>query len=331
MGRGPRARCLALSVAVEAAWSVKGWPAAVAVASVADLGWQNQLLDDLAWNPHFGLVFLIVAGATAWAVASGRFGWWPLVVLGASVAAQCHLVDAVTAIGLVVVARWPRCYGHRLPRWWWLVVGLVVGAACWVAPLAQQVTGHPGNLSTVLHSGRAQTPVGFGFGWHALATAVTLHPIWLTQFPYLIAFADKMPHYLRGHAETGGVIGLGLMVAIGLAAWRAKRRELSALALIGVVVAVGTVASFATFPKDNLGPVGYLSDVLWMVGILVWIIVVWAGVVVSGFRWWRGRHHLRGRVPILFGLEVAGLLLMVIAGIASLRTRCPRLTSWTRT
>jgi hypothetical protein len=66
----------ALSIAVEAAWSVKGWPAAVTVALlVADLGWQNQLFNDLAWNPHFGLVFLIAAGATAWAVASGRFGW----------------------------------------------------------------------------------------------------------------------------------------------------------------------------------------------------------------------------------------------------------------
>ena len=317
----------ALSVAVEAAWSVKGWPAAVAMALlVADMGWQNQLLNDLAWNPRFGLVFLIAAGASAWAVASGRFGWWPLVVLGASVAAQCHLVYAITAIGLVVVAPLAALvYGHRPPRWRWLVVGLVLGAACWVAPLIQQVTGHPGNLSTVLHSGTAQASVGLGFGWHALATAVTLHPIWLTQFPYLISFADQMPHYLRGHAEAGGFVGLGLTVGIAVAAWRAKRGELSALAVIGVVMAVGTVASFATFPRDNLGPVGYLSYVLWLVGILVWIIVVWAAgdLLVSGFRWWRGRRHLRGWVPIRFGLAVAALLLMVIAGVAALKTMVP--------
>lgn len=154
-------------------------------------------------------------------------------------AAQCHLVYAITGVALVVVAPLAALVcGHRPPRWRWFVVGLVTGAACRVAPLAQEVTGHPGNLSVVLHSGAAQAPVGLGFGWQALATAVTLRPIWLTQFPYLISFVDQMPHYLRGHAGAGGVVGLCLMVGIAVAAWRAKRRELSALAVIGVVVAV---------------------------------------------------------------------------------------------
>ena len=79
-----------LSLAVEAVWSVKGWPAAVAVAVVvADVGLgQTQMFTDLVWNPHFGLVFLIASAATAWVVACGRFGWWPLVVVFASVAAR---------------------------------------------------------------------------------------------------------------------------------------------------------------------------------------------------------------------------------------------------
>jgi hypothetical protein len=329
----------ALSTAVEGAWSVKGWPAAVAVALVVgDLGWQTQLFTDLAWNPHIGLVFLLAAGATGWVVASGRFGWWPVVVLFASVAAQCHLVYAITALALAVIAPLAAFgYRHRPPRWRWLVVGLAMGAVCWVTPLIQEASGHPGNLSLVLRSGTSHARVGLAFGIHALSMAVTPRPIWLTRYPYLAAFLGGIPHDVDSHSLVWAVLVACLVAVTVLVAWRGKRLELSALAVVGVVVAVGTAISFASFPAGNLGPLGYLVNVLWLVGALIWIIVLWGGgdLVVEGLRRWQerqalqqhrghgGRRHLPIRQPVLRVLEVVALLVLVLAGFAGLRTLVP--------
>jgi hypothetical protein len=210
---------------------------------------------------------------------------------------------------------------------------------CWIPPLVQQLIDHPGNLSLVLRSGTTGTRVGVSFGVHALATAAAPRPIWLTRYPYLAAFLDGIPHYVSGHASAWAVLAIILMVAITLGAWSAGRTELSALALIGAVVCVGTVASFASFPSDNLGPLGYLVTMLWVVGTLIWLVVVWAGgdLVLTGLhRPPEHRppdhrppdHRQRGNdqqpaTPITRVLQVAALLLMVTAGVAGLHTLDP--------
>jgi hypothetical protein len=317
----------ALTVAVEAAWSVKGWPAAAAIALVvADVGWRTQLYTDLVWNPHFGLVFLIAAGATAWAVASGRFGWWPLTVLFASVAAQCHLVYAVTAVAVALVAPVAGlAYGHRPRRNRWFVVGALTGAACWTPPIVQEFLGHPGNLSLVVDSGTGRHAAGLGFGLHALATAASPGPIWLTGYPYSIALANGIPRYVSHHASIWAVVAVCVPAAVALAT-RQSWRELSALAVLGVVVATGTVVSFATFPEDDLAPVAYLVDVLWVVGMLIWVIVLWAGatMAMAGLRHRQGGDpHVPLPVPLRRALEAIGFLLLVIAGVAGLRAVIP--------
>ncbi|MBF6556375.1 MAG: hypothetical protein IVW52_09415 [Acidimicrobiales bacterium] len=316
-----------LSIGVEAAWSVRGWPAALAVALVvADTGWQTQLFTDVVWNPHFGLVFMIGAGATAWAVASGRFGWWPLAVVFASVAAQSHLIYAIPAVALAVIGPLAGlAYGYRPRRWRWIVVGLVAGAACWVAPLAQEVFGHPGNLSLVLNSGAGHSRVGWAFGLHGLATAVAPRPIWLTQYPYRAAF-NGMPHYLNGHPSIWAAVSLCLLTAIAVAAWLAKRRPLSALALIGTVMATATVATLASLPRDNLTVLGYLGNYLWVVGTLIWIIVAWAvGAVAAGglHRWHRDRRSVGDLVLLRRGFEIAGLSLLALMAFESIQTVVP--------
>jgi hypothetical protein len=317
----------ALSLAAEAVWSVRGWPACLAVALVvADVGWQTQPYTDLVWNPHFGLVFMIAAGATAWVVVSGRFGWWPLVVLFASVAAQSHLVYALPSVALAAIAPLAGlAYRHRPTRWRWLVVGLVVAAACWVAPLAQEIFGHPGNMSLILDSGAGHPRAGLGFGLHSLATAVSPRPIWLTQYPYFVALGE-MPRYLSDHSVVWAGLSLCLVVAIAAVASLTGRRAVSALALIWTVMALGTVASFAAFPRDNLVVVGYLGNDLWVVGMLAWIIVAWAlGYVTVGVL-----HRLRGRWPrfggrtvLMPGLEIAGVALLAFSAFEGIHTAVP--------
>jgi hypothetical protein len=314
----------ALSVAVEAAWSVRGWPAGLAVALVtADLGWATQMFGHLVWNPYLGLVFLVAATATSWAVAAGRFGWWPVAIVFASVSAQCHLVYAVPAAALVLAAPVTAlACGHRPSRRRWLVVGLVAAAVSWAPTLLQEAFAHPGNLTLIVNSGVAQPAVGFGLGLHALATATTPFPIWLTRFPFLVALGDQMTHYLDGHPLIWGVAAVGLLAVVAGWAGRTRRRNLSALAVIALVLSAGTVVSIAAFPKDQLGPVGYLSGILWVVGMVVWLVVAWAVVdfgtdalrrlPVTGVNG-GGRAHLRT------GLEAAGLLLLVVGVAAALQ------------
>jgi hypothetical protein len=313
----------ALSLAVEAAWSVKRWPACVAVALVAaNVGWQTQFFDDLVWNPHFGLVFMMAAGATAWTVASGKFGWWPVEVFLASVAAQCHLLYAISSVTLVVVAPLVAlACGRRPPRRRWIVTGVAVGAVCWVPPLVQQVFGHPGNMTLILESGSARARIGLGFGLHSLATAVAPRPIWLSAYPFL-----SVPHFLDTHGRAGAVVALLLLSAVAVAARLTKRGELCALAVIGLVLALGTVASFATLPKDDIIVVSYLSIDLWVVGALVWIVMLWAvgDIVTAAIR--RDPRHRRGvggRILLVHALEVAGLALLVIGGVEGVRTLVP--------
>jgi hypothetical protein len=243
------------------------------------------------------------------------------------VAAQCHLVYAVTAVALVVIAplaAW--AYGVRPSRWRWCAVGLFVGAACWVLPLFQEITGHPGNMSLIVDSGGTQARVGLGFGLHVLSTAAAPHPIWLTQFPIVDAFVPNgISHYVDGHSEVWAVLVLALVLGVPLVA-RRTRRELSALAVIALLVAGGTVVSFAAFPRNQLDLVAYLVNVFWAVGMILWIVVVWAAgsLAAAGFRRWRGGpDHLQSRAPIARGLEVAALLLLAVAGVAGVRALVP--------
>jgi hypothetical protein len=315
---------VALSLAIEAVWSLKGWPACVALALVtADVSWQTHLMVDLEWNPHIGLVFLIAAGAIAWVVTTGRFGWWPLVVLFGSIAAQCHFIYVAPACALAVISPLSAlAFGQRPSRWRWLVVGAAIGAACWLATLVQEAFGHPGNLTLILNSGAQAPRVGLGFGFHALAMAAAPHPIWLTPYPFGIVYFG-MPAYLLDRPIIWGIIAPVAVVTIAVIAGRAQRFELSALSIVGTVMAIGTVISFASFPADNLAESGYLLNMLWVVGTLIWIIAVWGCLALGReivLRWIRGRPLTGGRLPLLHGLEVAGLTLLVIAGIAGVRS-----------
>ncbi len=314
---------VALSVAAEAAWAVKGWPACVAVALVAaDVGWQTQLYSDVLWNPHIGLIFLSAGVVLAWAVASGRFGWWPPTILFASLAAQCHFLYVIPALAIAATAPlFGLALGFRPRGKRWMVAGLGVGALCWLAPLAQQVFARPGNLSLILHSGDGHPRVGAAFGLHALATAADPRPIWLTSFPYLSAFANRAPQYIASHASGWGVAALILVVAIAGLAWVTGRRELSALAAVGAVVCVTMVASFAALPADNLSVLSYLINALWVVGTLLWIIIAWAVAELIGAAL-RGRPEAAWSLgpPAVAVARVAIATLLTVAAAVALHT-----------
>jgi hypothetical protein len=316
---------LVLSVSVEAAYSTIGWAGAVFVALVTlDLNWETEMFDHLVWNPYMGLAFLIAATAIAWRVATGGFGWWPLVVLTASFAAQCHLVYVAPAVGLIVVSPIIAFFfGMRPSRFRWVFVGCGIAFVCWIAPVVQQLTSNPGNLTALLRSDSGSSRAGMLFGLKALATATTLKPVWLTQFPFLTSLDGQFPKYIEHHNISWALGSLVVLGVITVYARRTRRTRLATISAIAIVVSLGMVVSFASFPKANLEPTGYLANVLWPVGLLIWAIIMCAlgGVVLDA---WRTRYPLsvaRKAQQLLRYLGAVGAaVLLVIASIAAITT-----------
>ena len=270
----------ALSVSIEALWHYRGWPAAIVVPLVmGDLLWQaNLVFANLIWNAYFGLIFFIATVAVSWVVACGRRNWWPVLVLVASVAAQSHLMFAVTSLALVVVAPLIGRSARGLERSRWLAWGLVVGVIVWTPPLVQEFDSRSGNMTQLLRYGHSLPTTGVGYGLRMLTIAASPKPIMLTHYPSSI-FADFRFIEPAGSLVAGVVV---LVSLVGIAVYARARGELdlAALAVITVVVAAGTAFGFSSIAKSYALGAAYLVFCLWVLGFLLWITWVWTGATV---------------------------------------------------
>jgi hypothetical protein len=271
--------CLvACSLAVEAAWSVLG-AAGGLCASGLILGlmlWVPGIAVTPSWNPWFGMVFFIAALAAAWAVMSGHRGWWPALVISASIAAQAHLMFTVPSgvlailaliVGLVDTIRARRGY-------WWVLTGLVAGAACWSAPLIQQFTSPDGNLGLLLSSSGATTGprTGATFSLRALSAAVEPPPIWWKSPMQPPAIYQLISHRPAGFAVAVLIL---LAVAAVMAVRPLRCRPLGALAVVSLVISLGSLVTYSGIPVHNtsLRTLGYLIVLLFPISVLSWLVV----------------------------------------------------------
>jgi hypothetical protein len=286
---------VALSLTVEALWSTYGWLGSAAVAfTVGALLWHAPaVFDHIAWNPFFGLLFVVATAGLACVVVAGRTGWWPVMVFTASVAAQCHVFLAILAVALVVGAPTARLLIWGWPhRRRWAVAGFAVGLACWSAPLVQQVSGHRGNLVALFNSRGAHRALGLTFGLRNLAAAGSISPVWLHDAPMTFYTVGS---FQFGPSPTYGVFIGCLLIAVALVALRTHRRSLAALAILAVSCAVAAVASFAVIPVSQYPSMVYLIYVLWVIGILIWVVIAWAVIEAA-----RAAAHIR-RVRLASG------------------------------
>jgi hypothetical protein len=264
-----------LSVAVEAMWSLRRWLACVLVAlAVADLAWTvPSVFDHQIWNPDFGVIFLFASIVLAFAVAVGSFGWWPVLVFTASVAAQAELFYAVMAAGLVVVSPLLGVWHSGRPnRLRWFIVGLVVGILCWLPPLMQQVFGSSGNLGNLI--GNKEPSVGLAFGLRGLGRIV-----WPTLLPGN-QYSEFSFYYILAVPVVWGVAVLAVIAAIAIATWRYGRKDLAALSVIGLMCSASVVVSVASVPKAHVNSLSWLVIVLWVVADLLALIAVWAVIEI---------------------------------------------------
>ncbi|MGA2037570.1 MAG: hypothetical protein ABSH04_08320 [Acidimicrobiales bacterium] len=322
-----------LSVAAEAAWSVVGWLGVAIVAlTVADVGRLiPTIFENVAWNAYFGLVFFFASAVLAFAVAAGRLGWWPVLVLSTSVAAQSHLFFVVGGVLLALVTPVMGVVRRGRPvRRWWLVAGIAVGVACWAAPLVQQLTGHPGNISMILGVGGRQSTIGGGSALRILAMAASPSPIWLAHLPSGLFNIIGLAY---AHGPGYGIGVLTLLAAIAAVSWWTGRRDLAALALVTDVTLAAMAASAARLPTRNLISLGYLLDSQWFLGVLVWATVVWAGLELlrEAPRYWRSAAHVarphsaslgtpqrRARMTqVVTAVALAAIVLVVVLDIRS--------------
>jgi len=276
---------VAASLTIEAAWSAAGMPGGL-LATAAILGvlaWIPQITMLPCWNPWFGIMYLLAAIAACLAVLCGHRRWGPVLVVAGSIAAQAHLMFTITAVALVVLGlgvglvetyRAKAGYG-------WAVTGLIVGLVCWSAPLIQQVTGRPGNLSALLHGqGPAGSQAGLGFGLKALAASAQPPPFWWTPESELL----KLSRIDTRSAAVGLVILVLAVAVLAAAAYWLRSRRAVAVAAVSLTVAVTTMVMYSHIPKTSvimtttsINNLRYLMAPMYPVGVLFWLA---AGVVV---------------------------------------------------
>jgi hypothetical protein len=245
----------------------------------------------------FGLFFLLTTVATGSAVATGRLRWWPVTVVAATVVVQCQAAFAPPAVAVCVLAPVVGVVAARRaprrPAPAGLVVGLVVGAALWTAPVVQQVTSRPGNLTLLARATRASGPsIGATAALRAFGGATWLPPSWVHPLPPPgAALFFAIAGLFTGPAWWGVAVLVLLAVVAGMA-WHAGRIPLAATAAVAVALAGGAVVAIASVPASQFLVVGYLGALWVPVGTAVWVTFAWAA-------WWVvsmvvDRHRVAG-------------------------------------
>ncbi|MGD0084402.1 MAG: hypothetical protein ABSD78_14575, partial [Acidimicrobiales bacterium] len=274
---------LAASLTIEATRSAFGLLGALA-ASLVVLGcvaWMPSIALGPTWNPHFGDLWFLSVLASSCAVLCGRRRWWPVLVLSGSVAAQTHLMFAATSVAVVLLGLGVEmARSHRTKSGFgWLAGGVVLGVACWAAPLVQEFTGRPGNLSVLLNHDTGHSVEGLAFGLRVLSSATMPPPLWWT------ASDGRNTHSIvstiGARSPIFGVIALAVLVGLAVLAWSSRNRQIFAVSTVAALACVGLVVTFAVVPTDLFPP--YLITVLLPVGALVWMTIC-CGFVVLGRR-----------------------------------------------
>jgi hypothetical protein len=276
---------VAAMITVEAVRSIAGSAGGLAAAGVVvgNVAWMPQILLDPAWNPHLGEMFFLAAVATTWAVLCGHRGWLPVAVLAASIATQMHLMFALASIACALLALvWAGIETHRArSRQLWLLGALAVGIACWIGPIIQELTSHPGNLTLLLHSQHGQARIGPAFGMRFLAAATFPHPMWW-QPSAALSFIPVIADVDRGTPAVA-VIVAGGAVLLAAVSFRLNERRLGALAIVSLILSLALTATFANLPPSRALTVVYLDTIAFPIGIVAWVTAAWA-VVFAGTR-----------------------------------------------
>ena len=317
---------VAASLAIEAARSAFGAFGGLAASGIiiATVAWQPLVAAEPYWNPWFGVLFFLATLAAGLAVVSGRRRWWPVLVLTASVAAQAHLMFALASAVLVLVALVAGLADTIRARagYWWAVIGVLAGAACWIAPFSQQFTSRHGNLSLLIASLGARQSAGSAVGLKALTASALPPAVWWQ--PSLSTRYEGIAREIGGRTPVFGVVMLVLTAAVLAVAIRPLRsRRLAALAATSLLTSGATLATYSGIPVHNIGrhDQNYLLIVLLPAGLLVWLATAAAAVLATRRGIGRARalvaQGVAGGSAARWGVRVIGLAAVTLIGFGS--------------
>jgi hypothetical protein len=275
---------VAVSLTVEAGYSVLGETGGLLATGVvvATVWWFPGFANRPEDNPNFGLIFFIAALAACLAVLAGNRKWWPVLVVTASIAAQAHLTYAAASVGLVLIAVVTGLTDQVRAKggYAWLIVGLLVGAECWIAPFDQQLVSPAGqgNMSLLLHAESEGQPVGLAFALRAVASLAAPSSLWWQQN---ISQRHDLYQMLASKPAALGLAALAIIVAslVMAVCWLGSRR-LAGLAAISLLVCVTATVTFALIPVRGLAAQQHdLIFILFAAVLLAWLTVICVTVV----------------------------------------------------
>ncbi len=282
---------------------------------------------DPTWNPSIGLCWYVAAAGAGIATAAGHRWWLPVLVATGSVAAQCHLSLAASLPLLVPVALVVGVVGERrgARRAWFapIGVGVVVALGCWAAPLVQQLTGHPGNLSALAAATGHGTDLGVARALHTLGSTLGVPPLWWRQIERF-TLHQFVTLYSSGSIPVAMAAEVAVVV-VAAVAWRRGRRPLAATAVVTLVLSAAVVAVVAHFPLADLLALAYVVRPAYVVGILTWAVLAWAAVVAVAVLLRRARQKGRpdgapvtpaARGPVRPLVAATGAAASVLAAVA---------------
>lgn len=269
------------------------------------------------WNPYVGLAGVLLLVAAGWALCVGRPAGAFVLLPWGSFLVQSHVgylpvVAAVvlTALVLVMANSWwhqrgPRADAHGKPTvesetaflavpWRALAWGAAVSVVMWLAPLAQQVTGNPGNLGALVRQlgGESQ---GFSEGLATMRAGFTV-PMELGP-----DFAGGLP------VNSSNIPWLLLLptTALLVALLRRQREQILAVLLVGAVLVAALVSVAGLTPPAFEYLVPWLPSVVWL--SLTWSVWVLLDPFFGSQRWW----------PMAIGAIAVVTAAVVAAGLST--------------
>ena len=242
------------------------------------------------WNPAAALFPLLALAFVCWSLGCGEHRLAPAAALLGSYCAQCHDAFAMLAAALLLAGTAGLALSRTRPfaatrssrTWPWLAAAALVLAACWTAPVLDQVAGS-GNLGHLLQTvGSGRPRLGWGVGAHAVARTVGAPPWWLTTVSS--PWSRKLE--VHGALGTGTFLTAALLVGWLLAAAAAglARRRLDVAAgcacALGLCLAVGLITAWTPTGRILGGTLGYTLWSASIAGVFAWLVAGWSAIVL---------------------------------------------------
>jgi hypothetical protein len=234
------------------------------------------------WNPWLAVLPFLCFVLLAWSVACGDAPALPWAVGVGTFVVQTHvgyvpLVVGLTGVALVLggIRIWRRdrqsaegeTVDRRVLRTWLPVTAAVV-VALWLAPVVQQLSGHPGNLSALVHFFRdpGQPSLGWTQALGIFGTELA------TPGPWLTAHDTDMTGLVSSSALWPALLVLAATAVAGALAW--WRRAIDAALLAALAIAAAGLGMLATSQLTGAAAT-YLLRWWWVIALGQWLALGW--------------------------------------------------------